>query len=44
MTTTGHRRGDVIVRECPFTRAERDARPDDGYRHELLDGVLLMTT
>src|ERR671914_797633 len=36
-------RRDVIVREGPFTRAERDALPDDGYRHELLDGVLLMT-
>ena len=43
MTATSHRRGDVIVREGPFTRAERDALPDDGYRHELLDGVLLMT-
>jgi Uma2 family endonuclease len=36
-------RRDVIVREGPFTRAERDALPDDGYRHELLDGMLLMT-
>jgi Uma2 family endonuclease len=35
--------GDVIVREGPFTVAERDAIPDNGYRHELLDGVLLMT-
>jgi len=43
VTATSHRRGDVIVREGPFTRAERDALPDDGYRHELLDGVLLMT-
>jgi len=43
MTATSHRRGDVIVREGPFTRADRDALPDDGYRHELLDGVLLMT-
>jgi len=36
-------RDDVIVRPGPFTRAERDALPDDGRRHELLDGVLLMT-
>ena len=43
VTATSHRRGDVIVREGSFTRAERDALPDDGYRHELLDGVLLMT-
>jgi Uma2 family endonuclease len=35
--------GDVIVRAGPFTCAERDALPDDGRRHELLDGVLLMT-
>ncbi len=35
--------GDVIVREGPFTVAERDAIPDDGYRHELLDGMLLMS-
>ncbi|WP_408896417.1 Uma2 family endonuclease [Nocardioides sp. R1-1] len=35
--------GDVIVREGPFTVAERDAVPENGYRHELLDGVLLMT-
>jgi Uma2 family endonuclease len=35
--------GDVIVREGPFTREQLDALPDDGYRHELLDGVLLMT-
>jgi len=36
-------RDDVIVRAGPFTRAELDALPDDGRRHELLDGVLLMT-
>jgi len=35
--------GDVIVREGPFTVAQRDAIPEDGYRHELLDGVLLMS-
>ncbi|GAA3658661.1 Uma2 family endonuclease [Nocardioides ginsengisoli] len=34
---------DLIVREGPFTVAERDAIPDNGYRHELLDGLLLMT-
>ncbi len=36
-------RGDVIVREGPFSVAERDAIPADGYRHELLDGMLLMS-
>lgn len=36
-------RGDVIVREGPFTVAERDAIPENGYRHELLDGVLVMS-
>jgi hypothetical protein len=40
---TATTRGDVIVREGPFTREQCDALPDDGYRHELLDGVLLMT-
>ena len=27
----------------PFTRAERDALPDDGRRHELIDGALVVT-
>lgn len=27
----------------PITRAELDAMPDDGRRHELLDGMLLVT-
>ncbi len=27
----------------PFTRAELDALPDDGRRHELIDGVLIVT-
>jgi Uma2 family endonuclease len=35
--------GDLIIREGPFTVAERDALPEDGYRHELLDGVLVMS-
>ncbi|WGX98352.1 Uma2 family endonuclease [Nocardioides sp. L-11A] len=35
--------GDVIVRDGPFTVAERDAIPENGYRHELLDGMLLMS-
>ncbi len=35
--------GDVIVREGPFTIAERDAIPENGYRHELLDGMLVMS-
>lgn len=34
---------DLIIREGPFTLAARDALPDDGYRHELLDGVLVMS-
>lgn len=36
-------RSDVIIREGPFTVEERDAIPDNGMRHELLDGVLVMT-
>lgn len=35
--------GDVIIREGPFTIEQRDAIPDNGMRHELLDGVLVMT-
>ncbi len=27
----------------PLTRADRDRLPDDGHRHELIDGVLLVT-
>jgi Uma2 family endonuclease len=27
----------------PITRAERDALPDDGRRHELIDGALIVT-
>lgn len=27
----------------PMTRADLDALPDDGYRHELIDGVLVMS-
>ncbi len=27
----------------PLTRADLDAMPDDGYRRELIDGVLVMT-
>lgn len=33
---------DLIIREGPFTVAERDEWPDDGRRHELLDGLLMM--
>lgn len=28
---------------APLTRADRDALPEDGRRHELLDGVLVVT-
>lgn len=38
-----HDHPEVIVREGPYTVAERDAVPDDGLRHELLDGVLIMS-
>ena len=31
------------VHRGPITRAERDALPDDGRRHELVDGALLVT-
>lgn len=35
-------RPDVIVLDGPYTIEERDALPDDGRRHELLDGLLVM--
>ena len=35
--TTVHQRG------AAFTRADLDAMPDDGRRHELIDGVLVVT-
>lgn len=31
------------VHRGPITRAERDALPDDGRRHELIDGALIVT-
>ncbi|TCC28630.1 Uma2 family endonuclease [Kribbella sindirgiensis] len=35
---------DVFSRPAtPLTRADLDRMPDDGYRHELIDGVLLVT-
>lgn len=33
----------TLSRSGPLTRAELDAMPDDGRRHELLDGVLVVT-
>jgi Uma2 family endonuclease len=33
----------MIARDTPFTRDELDAMPNDGNRHELLDGQLLVT-
>lgn len=36
-------RDDVVVRGGGFTIADRDALPDDGRRHELLDGVLILS-
>ncbi|CAN5896909.1 Uma2 family endonuclease [soil metagenome] len=33
----------VQQRGAPFTRAELDALPDDGRRHELIDGALVVT-
>ncbi len=30
-------------RALPMTRADLDALPDDGYRHELIDGVLIVS-
>lgn len=32
-----------LLNPGPITRAELDAMPDDGRRHELLDGILLVT-
>src|SRR2546427_5808485 len=35
---------DVLTRPAaPMTRADLDRMPDDGYRHELIDGVLIVT-
>ncbi|TCC27201.1 Uma2 family endonuclease [Kribbella speibonae] len=35
---------DVFSRPAtPLTRADLDRMPDDGYRHELIDGALLVT-
>jgi len=36
-------RDDVVVRGGGFTIADRDALPADGRRHELLDGVLILS-
>lgn len=36
-------RDDVVVRGGGLTIADRDALPDDGRRHELLDGVLILS-
>lgn len=33
----------TLSRSGPLTRAELDALPDDGRRHELVDGVLVVT-
>ncbi|MDP9820543.1 Uma2 family endonuclease [Nocardioides massiliensis] len=33
----------VALQSQPMTRAERDALPEDGRRHELIDGMLVMT-
>lgn len=33
----------MVTRRGPLTRADLDALPDDGLRHELIDGVLVMT-
>lgn len=33
----------VALHSRPMTRAERDALPDDGRRHELIDGMLVMS-
>lgn len=33
----------LVLDQRRWTREERDALPDDGHRHELLDGALLVT-
>lgn len=33
----------LVLDQRRWTREERDALPDDGHRHELLDGTLLVT-
>lgn len=35
---------DALVVPGPWTVAERDSLPDDRHRHELIDGVLVVTT
>lgn len=42
MTAAHALQSDLIIREGPFTVAERDGWPDDGRRHELLEGLLVM--
>lgn len=33
----------LLPQSRPFTRADLDAMPDDGHRHELIDGALIVT-
>ena len=33
----------TLAQHGPFTKADLDAMPDDGRRHELLDGTLIVT-
>lgn len=33
----------AVARTDGFTRADLDAMPDDGHRHELIDGVIFVT-
>lgn len=42
MTAAHALHSDLIIREGPFAVAERDGWPDDGRRHELLDGLLVI--
>ncbi|WP_156917124.1 hypothetical protein [Phycicoccus elongatus] len=33
----------LVLDQRRWTREERDALPDDGHRHELIDGALVVT-
>ncbi len=34
---------DAVISPGPYTVADLDEMPDDGYRHELIDGMLVMS-
>ena len=38
-----HGLASTLAHHGPYTRADLDTMPDDGRRHELLDGALIVT-